>query len=84
MHHVFGPDSLMVAWVIKFFFMHSHMLQSLVHKDFTASLWVKAVADVIGGEWKGSSVSGQTSSPNNNKLSEALSIAREFANLKLE
>jgi len=60
------------------------MLQFLVNKDFTASLWVKAVSDVIGGEWKGSSVSGQTSSPNINKLSDALIIAREFAKMKLD
>lgn len=66
------------------FYIHVYILQSLVSKGLTASLWVKAVADVTGGKGGGSNVTAQTSAPTSDKLSEALSVAKEFAKLKLE
>lgn len=63
---------------------HANMLQSLVGKGLTASSWVKAVADVIDGKGGGSNVAAQASGTNVSKLSEALSIAREFAKMKLD
>ena len=67
-----------------FFHVHVLILQSLVSKGLTASSWVKAVTDVTGGKGGGSNVAAQASAPTSGKLSEALSVAKEFAKLKLE
>ena len=62
----------------------SPLAQSLVAKGLKADEWMKAVSDVTGGKGGGNNSGAQASSPNINKLQEAMGVAREFAKLKLE
>ena len=45
---------------------------------------MKTISDVVGGKGGGNNSSAQASSPNVDRLQEAVGVARDFAKLKLE
>ena len=57
--------------------------QSLVSKGLFADDWIKSVSTVIGGKGGGNRTSAQASGPHVGSLEEAVSLARDFARIKI-
>lgn len=60
------------------------ILQGLVSKGLQADQWVQKVIEVVGGKGGGTATTAQASGPNLDQLPQALSVARTYANSKLQ
>jgi alanyl-tRNA synthetase len=60
------------------------MFQNAVNKGLKASEWVQQVSGLMEGKGGGKPESAQASGSNISCLQEALSIATQFANAKLD